>query len=352
MKPAQFTPDNVMMRQAKDGTVPTKYQTLILKDMLQNSKVMQLGKYEEMDDLEKTFSILTKGPGAYWVDEGQIIQTDKATYIPVTLRAHKLAVIMPISREYLSYKVSDFFDEMKPKIVEAMYKKFDDASIMNIDNPYPNSLTQAATSKGNVIEGAISYDNILDVEDKVLQGDFEPNAWISKAQNVTQLRNAVHRENGTAEYLYDRKNNTIDGLPAVNLKSENMPKGSLFTGDFDYLYYGIPGNITYKISEDAQLSSIVDEDGKPLNLFERDMVALRATMDVALMIVKDDAFAQLKPASVEKDTSHANDQEDVKPTDANTVEEIKAWLAAHGKTDLEGKTTKADLLGFVDQIQL
>lgn len=47
-----------------------------------------------------------------------------------------------------------------------------------------------------------------------------------------------------------------------------------------------------------------------------------------------------------------DEKEDVKPTDANTVEEIKTWLAAHGKTDLEGKTAKADLLGLVEQIQL
>src|SRR5699024_1234511 len=93
-----FTPDNTMMREAKDGSVPTKYQELILKEVLQNSKVMQLGKYEEMDDLEKTFQVLAKGPGAYWVDEGNRIQTSKAEYIPVTMRAHKLAVILPVSR--------------------------------------------------------------------------------------------------------------------------------------------------------------------------------------------------------------------------------------------------------------
>jgi len=344
MPRAKFTPDNVMMREAEDGTIPTKYQTLILKDVLQNSKVMQLGKYEEMDDLEKTFQILAKGPGAYWVDEGKIIQTDKAKYITVKLRAHKLAVILPISREYLNYKASDFFNAMKPKIAEAMYKKFDDAAIMNVDNPYSNSLVQAALAKENVIEGEINYDNILALEDKTLQADFEPNAWISKAQNVTSLRNAARRENGTAEYLYERANNTIDGLPAVNLKSDNMPKGTLFTGDFDYMYYGIPGNLTYKISEDAQLSSIVDENNKPLNLFERDMVALRATMDVALMIVKDDAFAQLKPAGLPEGNEDNKVVE--KPTDANTVAEITAWLDEKG-IDHTGKTSKEDLVALI-----
>ncbi|MFR7698621.1 MAG: major capsid protein, partial [Lacticaseibacillus paracasei] len=36
----------------------------------------------------------------------------------------------------------------------------------------------------------------------------------------------------------------------------------------------------------------------------------------------------------------------VKPTDAQTVDEIKAWLTAH-KIDLSGKTEKSDLLKLV-----
>ena len=74
-----------------------------------------------------------------------------------------------------------------------------------------------------------------------------------------------------------------------------MKKGELFAGDFDYAYYGIPGTIEYAISNDAQLSTITAADGKPTNLFEQDMSALRATMTVGFMIVKDGAFSHLTP---------------------------------------------------------
>ena len=43
----------------------------------------------------------------------------------------------------------------------------------------------------------------------------------------------------------------------------------------------------------------------------------------------------------------AADSTDVKPTDANTVDEIKAYLDKHG-IDYTGKTTKADLLALVN----
>lgn len=289
-----FTPDNVMMREAQDGSIPAKYESLILKEVLQNSKVMQLGKYIDMGgDLEKTFDVFAKGPGAYWVDEGNRIQTSKAEYVPVTIRAHKLGVILPVTREYLNYKQSAFFNEMKPRIAEAFYKKFDEAGITNIDNPFKYSIDGSVTAAKTAVTGPITYDNILAVEDALLNNDYEANAWINKAQNNTALRNATKVENGTTERLYDRAGSTIDGLPFVNLKSDQIKKGDLYAGDFDYLYYGIPGNLQYQISTDATLETVQASDGKPVNLFEQDMMALRATMDIGLMIVKDEAFAKL-----------------------------------------------------------
>ena len=50
-----FDPDNVTMYEHKDGTIPEKYNTLILEAVMENSKVMQLARYEEMDGKEKKF---------------------------------------------------------------------------------------------------------------------------------------------------------------------------------------------------------------------------------------------------------------------------------------------------------
>lgn len=292
-----FTPDNVMVLEAKDGTIPDQENTLILQDVIENSKVMQLGVYEEMDSKEKKFEFFAEGPGAYWVGETEKIQTSKPTLLTATMVARKVAVILPVSREYLHYKVPQFFQIMRPKIAEAFYKKFDEAGILNVNNPFPQSVDESAVAAGNVVEGEINYDNILAVEDTLFEFDEEANAWVSKVQNHTALRSAQRTENGVAQALFDRQNGTIDGLPAVNLKSAALPKGTLYAGNFDHLRYGIPFNIDYKISEEAQLSTITNADGTPINLFEQEMVALRATMDVAFMITKDGAFAKLAPAA-------------------------------------------------------
>ena len=291
-----WDPDNVTVFEHKDGTIPDKYNDLILKDVMEGSKVMQLAKYEEMDSKEKKFEYFAKGPGAYWVGEGEKIKTSKPQWLTAKMVAKKLGVIVPCSRELLSYKVSDFFEKMKPKIAEAFYKKFDEAVIMNMDNPFPQSLEESIMESGNSISTGLTYDNILALEDILSDGDFDVNAFISTKKNRSTLRNVQKIENGVVvETLYDRANNTLDGYPVVDLKS--LEKGTLYAGDFDYMYYGIPYGMSYKISEEAQLSTLTNEDGTPVNLFEQELVALRVTMDVAFMIVKDTAFAKLESAS-------------------------------------------------------
>lgn len=40
---------------------------------------------------------------------------------------------------------------------------------------------------------------------------------------------------------------------------------------------------------------MADETGKPLNLAERDMAAIKATFEVGFMVVKDEAFSVVQP---------------------------------------------------------
>ncbi|MDW4049113.1 phage major capsid protein [Staphylococcus saprophyticus] len=303
--PQDFNPDNVLMHEQPDGTLLNQFNEPILQDVLENSKVMQLGKFQDMGgNSEKSFSFWADKPGAYWVGEGEKIQTSKPTHVEASMRSHKLGVILLASREYLNYTYSDFFEAMKPQIAEAFRKKFDAAGILNVENPFDQSIDTAAVSAGNVVTGGISYDNLLELEDVLLADDVEANGFISKAQNKTALRQA--RDEVTGESIYDRSSNTIDGIQAVDLKSSDLPKGTIYAGDFDHLYYGIPYNISYEISTQAQLSTIQNADGSPVNLYEQELIALRATMDVAMLIAKDDAFAKLEDGETTTTTTTAS----------------------------------------------
>lgn len=299
--PAEFTPPNVMMLNATEGVVPFETGQAIIQDVMASSVMMQLAKFEDMNALEKKFPVFLSGVGAYWVGEGKRIQTSKPEWGEVTMKAHKLGVILPTTREYQHYKASDYFEMMRPLIAEAFYKKFDMATILNVDNVWSQSLEQASTDE-RLVEGDLNADNINLLIDALGETGHEPNAYISKVANNSLLRGMVSGEGATAENIYDRSAKTLDGLPLLNVHTDltGFPKGTLYAGDFNYAYYGIPYGISYSISDQATISTIVDEDGEPLNLWEREMVALRATMDIAFMIVREEAFGKISAPVVEE----------------------------------------------------
>lgn len=286
-----FNPDKVLVSEKKDGTFTKQMTDIIMKDVAENSLVMQLGQYHEMDGLqEKTVFVQTDGVSAYWVNETEKIKTDKPEVVPVALKAHKLGIILVASREALNYTWQKFFDDMKPQIVEAFYTKIDEAGLLGHDTPFANSVAKAAKDANHVTVGPINYENLLKVEDALYEADINPNAFVSKVQNRSALREA---RDGDKKTIYDKVANTIDGITTVDLKSKQFKKGDLLAGDFNNLIYGVPYNINFKISEEGQISTMKNADGTPINLFEQEMVAVRVTMDIAVMITKADAFAKL-----------------------------------------------------------
>lgn len=286
-----FNPDKVLVSEKKDGTFTKKMTDIIMKDVAENSVVMQLGQYHEMDGLqEKTVYVQTDGVSAYWVNETEKIKTDKPEVVPVTLKAHKLGIILVASREALNYTWQKFFEDMKPQIVEAFYTKIDEAGLLGHETPFANSVAKAAKDSSQVVVGPINYQNILELEDKLYEADINPNAFVSKVQNRSALRES---RDGDKKTIYDKATNTIDGITTVDLKSKQFKKGDLLAGDFNSLIYGVPYNINFKISEEGQISTMKNSDGTPINLFEQEMVAIRVTMDIAVMVTKANAFAKL-----------------------------------------------------------
>lgn len=286
-----FNPDKVLVSEKKDGTFTKKMTDIIMKDVAENSVVMQLGQYHEMDGLqEKTVYVQTDGVSAYWVNETEKIKTDKPEVVPVTLKAHKLGIILVASREALNYTWEKFFEDMKPQIVEAFYTKIDEAGLLGHETPFANSVAKSAKDSNQVVVGPINYQNLLELEDKLYEADINPNAFVSKVQNRSALRES---RDGDKKSIYDKATNTIDGITTVDLKSKQFKKGDLLAGDFNSLIYGVPYNINFKISEEGQISTMKNSDGTPINLFEQEMVAIRVTMDIAVMVTKANAFAKL-----------------------------------------------------------
>lgn len=301
--PATFTPDNVTMSDELVGSVPGQYTELMIDDVISNSAIMQLAQYQEMDGNTKEFSYLTDGPGAFWVGEGQRIETSKATWVTATMEAKKIAVIIPVTNEALSKTRGQFFDEYRSLIAEAFYSKFDQAALFGTDSPFAagQSILAAATAAGNTVaydDAGNMYTQLNGLLGLIEDEEIEPNAIVTGRSMKTKFRGVLDE---TGRPIFTKGDGSapddVLGLPLVypSKKSYDKTKAVALAGDWDKVFYGIPQDMTYKIATEGTISSIVGEDGKEINLFERDMQAMRVTMHVAILVVQNEAFAALTP---------------------------------------------------------
>ncbi|MBY6038945.1 MULTISPECIES: phage major capsid protein [Bacillus amyloliquefaciens group] len=300
-----FNPNNALMQDSVNGKVPTEQGTLVLKEFMTQSAVTKLAKYEEMSKPEKEFTYLASGPGAYWVGEGERIQTSKAQWLTAKMISKKLGVIIPVSKEFLRYSVTDFFTQMRPAIAEAFAIKFDQAALFGVDSPFGKgvSVFEKIKESGNTIAlnslGNL-YDELNGVMALVEDADKDVNGFTTTRRFRQKLRGT--KDGNGLPIFNDATGGAAQqalGLPIgyVDSKSWDYEKAALLAADWNYTRYGIPQGMEYKISEDATLTTIVDADGNPINLYERDMVALRVTQQVGFMTLTDDAFAAITPAT-------------------------------------------------------
>lgn len=301
-----FNPANVLLQDAVTGAVPKEQGTLVLKDFMTQSAVTKLAKYEPMTKPEKEFTYLASGPGAYWVGEGEKIQTSKATWLKATMVSKKLGVIIPVSKEFLKYSVANFFTEMRPAIAEAFAIKFDQAALFGVNSPFGSgvSVFERANTKGNKVAlNSIGnlYDELNGVMALIEDADKDVDGFTTTRRFRQKLRGA--KDKNDLPIFNDAKagaTQSVLGLPIgyVDSKSWDYEKALLLAADWDMTRYGIPQGMEYKISEDATLTTVLDENGDPINLFERDMFALRVTQQVGFMTLSNDAFAALTPEVV------------------------------------------------------
>jgi len=337
------------MQDAKTGSIPRAQSEQVITEVKHGSAYMQLAKAIDISKPETAFTHMS-GVGAYWVDEAQRIETSKPKWLKVVMRTKKMGVIIPTSKENLRYSVTDFFELMRPEITEAFAKKLDSAAIADIDNPFTWSILGSATTTGQLVaETANKYDDINAAMGYVEEADKDPNA-VASLRKQKRLYRGTKDDNGHPIFnpATAGEPDSVLGLPIAYM--HNMAFGTSdiaeIVGDWNNAYYGILQNIEYEILTEATLTTIEADDapGKPVSLAERDMVAIKATMEVGIMIVKDTAFAVVKKASGGISGASVESLSDM------TIPELRIY-AEDREIDLSGLTLKGDIVAAIDQAQ-
>ncbi|MCI8362268.1 MAG: phage major capsid protein [Clostridia bacterium] len=285
------------------GFVPIEQATEIMKDVARGSSILRLSKVSQMESDTKKIPVMTEGAGAYWVGEGERIKTTKAGWIYPELKAKKLAVIIPVTKEKLKDTTIDVFNELKESIAEAFYKAIDAAAIFGTQSPFAKNIMNCIETSGNKIEIGTNATLDLDVSDAmatVEEDGYDVNGFIGRIGVKNSLRK-LRDTNGNQLF--------VDGVNGKEFYSQpiefsrngawDKTKAELIGADWDKSLVGIRDSLEYEILKEATLEGTVDEDGKPISLAEQDLIGIKATMRLAYLPIKDEAFCAVVPKAGE-----------------------------------------------------
>lgn len=293
--------NSIVTRTNADVLIPVEVSNEIIQGVPTTSAIMQLAtKLPNMGAKQKTMPVLSSLLTAYFVDgeagdvtgEKGLKQTTSAAWANKTLTAEELAVIVPIPEAVLSDSTYDIWGELKPRIIEAFGKAFDQAVLYGTNAPstWPTNILAAALAAGNSLAlgagGVDLYDDILGelgILAKIEADGYDVNGHVAATIMKSKLR-GLRDANGVPIFSAGMKEaNTyvLDGSQLVfPVSGAIVPASSLMiSGDWKQLVYSIRQDVTYKVFDQGV---VTDNNGLVIyNLMQQDMVALRCTMRLA-----------------------------------------------------------------------
>lgn len=291
-------PQSVALKDQLTGFVPVDKAKGIMGFVAKGSALIPQSKLEPMTAPTKQFTFWADTPSAYWVGEGKRIKTSVATFVNATMEAHKIAVIIPCTKEKLNDTVINVFEEMKQPIADAIQQKFDMAGLFGIDSPFKFNLFDNAVKNGMFIVDGTNASLDLDVSDVmalVEEEGMDVNGFIAHTGVKNRLRKL---RDGDGNQLYVEGTNTKEfyNVPITFAKGKasfDRERAQLFAGDWDKSRVGVYQGLEYETLREATLQDTLWTDGKPLSLAEQDMIALKVTARFAFLPINEKAFAIL-----------------------------------------------------------
>ena len=338
-----FNPNTTTMQTARRGEIPINISQEIIAEAKHGSAFMKLAKAVAMTKPIEEFTY-SSGVGAYWVNEAERIQTDNPRFVQAEMRAHKMGVIIPTTKENLKHSIPQFFELMRPEITEAFHKKIDQAAFSGIDSPWKQSVLSVATDAGNIVEETDNKYNDFNTALGMLEKNDNSANGIATTRSQKVKYRASKDGNGHPMFNSFNSNNVDDilGVPIAYTPASSFGgQVKELIGNWDYARYGILDNIEFEILTEATLTTVSDEEGNALSLAERDMVALKATFSIGILIVNEEAFSVIKPEDATP--PEPEPEPEIVELANKSISQLQELLSVRG-LEYPAKATKSELI--------
>lgn len=264
--------------------LPTQVSTEILQKTQESSAVMQLAQQIELPGWGLTIPVITSDPEAEWVSETGMKPVKNPGLEKKVMQAYKLAVIVPFSNEFRR-DAANLYRALVGRLPLALAQKFD-ATVFHGAAPGSNFDTFANVTAQSLATDA--YDGLVAADMDIAEHDGILNGFVLSPKGRGVLLSA---KDGNERPLF--VNSAAEGaIPMVlgqktytsraAYKAGVSPAPNVvgFAGDWTQAIYGIVQGINVGVSEEATLTVGSGNDTKTINLWQQNMFAVRAEIEV------------------------------------------------------------------------
>ena len=190
--------------------------------------------------------------------------------------AEEIAVVVPIPESVLADADYDIIGQAKPRIIEAFYKKIDEAIISGKNKParFREGLIPSVKAAGNNVPATGTlYEQISNAMGKVEEDGYDVNGILGGVGLKKAFRDGFVDKNGQP---LNASEVTEITRSFVNNGAWDKTAAKLVVGDFTQAVYANRADIEFKLFDSGV---VTDSDGNIIyNLMQQDMVALRCTL--------------------------------------------------------------------------
>ena len=281
MADTNFLKDNL------SGTVPVEIAKEIMKNIIDQASILKVSKKIPMASDTMVIPKLVNTGTAGWVNEGEEIGTTLPTFEYPQLKAKKLAIIVPVTREKINDSVANVINEVKQAIADMFAASIDKACIFGVDSPFDTDLFSSIGSRKVTASSTLNID-ISDCMGLVEDNKYNCSHLLMGTTQKKVLR-ALANDNAFKNSLdLDSAYNT----PIEYVRNWDDSKALMITGDFSRSIVGTRENMEYEILKEATIKT----GAESINLAQRDMIGIKCTMRMAYLVADDKAFSMLTTA--------------------------------------------------------
>ena len=241
--------------------------------------------------------IITGDPEAEWVSETEEKKVSRPSFANKNLKGYTLAVIVPFSNQFRR-DLPALYSAIEQKLPQALAKKFDRTALGFATSPGTgfDTLADAPTQE---LTG--SYDDYLAALGTVGEAsdDADITAWaLSKSAEIDAL--GIADTAGRPLLIQDiQREGAIGSILARPVFKSNYASDAAtnvvgIAGDWNSTAWGFVEGISISISDQATLN----DGGTPLNLWQRNMFAVRAEVEVGFAVRDANRFVKLTKGAV------------------------------------------------------